>query len=354
VGDGQKLAPIDYMVWKDHVNVLDQRRIFRLLAKGPRLEGYLAQLKTADRLDFASWGGFAQNFAGRRIPFEHATSVPVWERAHPENLFIPTFATSHAGPYLPATAIKGALRTGVVFDRWNEKTLSDLAARMAEESRPPRNPAAKAEEASLGGRGANRMRRVATADSSPVDYTGMKIYLLRVSTLVPRGQGKFELGWKSPRGSVDHKRSAESTPVFAEMASPGAVFEGLWKENSVQDRHKLFQASNSFAASQIARHQAYAQAAGLDRLQETLADLEKRVQGAGNGSCVLALGWGAGMLSKVSVGDTADAGYRSILRQVSQHQKAVQTGLPFPKTRRIAFEGGRPAWLPGWVLLEVA
>jgi len=39
VGDGRKLSPIDYMVWKDHVNVLDQwrifRRIFRLLAKGP-------------------------------------------------------------------------------------------------------------------------------------------------------------------------------------------------------------------------------------------------------------------------------------------------------------------------------
>ena len=66
VGDGRKLSPIDYMVWKDHVNVLDQWRIFRLLAKGPRLEGYLAQLKRADKLDFASWGGFAQNFAGRR------------------------------------------------------------------------------------------------------------------------------------------------------------------------------------------------------------------------------------------------------------------------------------------------
>ncbi len=36
VGDGQRLSPIDYMVWKDHVNVLDQRRIFKLLAKGPR------------------------------------------------------------------------------------------------------------------------------------------------------------------------------------------------------------------------------------------------------------------------------------------------------------------------------
>src|SRR4029078_3620768 len=147
-----------------------------------------------------------------------------------------------------------------------------------------------------------------TADSSPVSYTGMKIYLLRVSTLVARGAGKFELGWNSPRGSADARRMDESTPTVAEMAAPGAIFEGLWKEASIQDRHKLFQASNSFASSQIARHQEYAQVAGLERLAETLADLEKRVADAGNGACVLALGWGAGMLSKISVGDTADPG----------------------------------------------
>ena len=136
VGDGQKLSPIDYMVWKDHVNVLDQRRIFRLLAKGSRLDGYLAQLKRADKLDFASWGGFAQNFAGRRIPFEHLSSIPVWERAQTQNLFIPTFAASYAGPYLPATAIKGALRTGTVFDRWSDGALREVAHRMNEEARP--------------------------------------------------------------------------------------------------------------------------------------------------------------------------------------------------------------------------
>ena len=54
VGDGRRLSPMDYMVWKDQVNVLDQHRIFRLLAKGPRLEGYLSQLRKAERLDFAS------------------------------------------------------------------------------------------------------------------------------------------------------------------------------------------------------------------------------------------------------------------------------------------------------------
>jgi CRISPR-associated protein Csm5 len=351
VGDGQKLAPIDYMVWKDHVNVLDQRRIFRLLSKGPRLEGYLTQLKTADKLDFASWGGFAQNFAGRRIPFEHPSSVPVWERAHSENLFIPTFATSPAGPYLPATAIKGALRTGAVFERWSEKTLRELATRMEEDTRPLRNPAAKAEDAVLGGHAGNRMRRVATVDSAPVTYSGMKIYLLRTSTMVARGGNKLELGWKSARGTG---RVDDSTPVFAEMAAPGMVFEGLWKETSAHDRQKLFQASNSFASSQIQRHKAYAEATGLERLAQTLGDLEKRVLGAGNDACVLALGWGAGMLSKISVGDTADPSYRSILRHVSLYQKAVQTGLPFPKTRKIVFEAGRPAFLPGWVLLEIS
>ena len=114
VGDGRKLSPIDYMVWKDQVNVLDQWRIFRLLAKGPRLDGYLAQLKRADKLDFASWGGFAQNFAGRRIPFESPAYSAYWNRASGDSLHIPTFSTGASGPYLPGTAIKGALRTGMV------------------------------------------------------------------------------------------------------------------------------------------------------------------------------------------------------------------------------------------------
>jgi CRISPR-associated protein Csm5 len=351
VGDGQKLAPIDYMVWKDHVNVLDQRRIFRLLARGPRLDGYLAQLKKADRLDFASWGGFAQNFAGRRIPFEHASAIPVWERAQAQNLFIPTFATSVSGPYLPATAIKGALRTGVVFDRWSENTMRDLAARM-EEDRPPRNPAAKAEDAVLGGSGNNRMRRVGAADSNPITHAGMKVYLLRTSTLVARGGGKFELGWKSPRGSSDSKRIDESTPVFAEMCAPGAVFEGLWREASAGDRQKLFASANRYALSQLARHKYYAESCGLDRLASNLSLMEAKAAGSPS-ACLLAIGWGSGMLSKIAAPDPGDANYRTILKQFPFYTRALQTGLPFPKTRRVVFEGGDPAHLPGWTLLEV-
>lgn len=354
VGDGQKLSPIDYMVWKDHVNVLDQRRIFRLLAKGPRLDGYLAQLKKADKLDFASWGGFAQNFAGRRIPFESAAAIPVWNRAHAENLFIPTFAESPSGPYVPGTAIKGALRTGAVFDRWSEGTMRDLAGRL-EENRTPRNPALKAEDAVLGGAGSSRMRRISAADSKPITHATMKVYLLRVATLVARGADRYELGWKSPRGSVDSRRIEDATPIFTEMAAPGTAFEGIWQERSVSDRGKIFQSANRYAAGLLERHKQYTALAGLPHLAATLGALEGRIKEIGprQDVCVLSIGWGGGLLGKSAYLNTQDESYRKILRQVPLYQRAIQTGLPFPKTRRVIFQGNVPASLPGWVMLEL-
>ena len=152
------------MVWKDQVNVLDQQRIFTLLAKGPRLDGYLSQLRRADKLDFASWGGFAQNFADRRIPFEHPSMTAIWERTRSEFLFIPTFSAGASGPYLPGTALKGALHTGYLAARWSEGFLKEIAADFGGD-RPPRRPAEAAERMGVGDPGHSRMRMVAISDS---------------------------------------------------------------------------------------------------------------------------------------------------------------------------------------------
>ena len=355
VGDGQKLSPIDYMVWRDQVNILDQRRIFRLLAKGPRLDGYLAQLKKADRLDFASWGGFAQNFAGRRIPFENKDAIPFWEKAQPEHLSIPTFAVSPTGPYIPGTAIKGAMRTGAVAERWTEASMRDLSERLLSEDRLPRHPALRAEEAVLGGAGSSRMRRFAAGDSDAISHDAMKVYLLRVSTLIAKGGGKYELGWKAAKSTLNALKVHDSTPYFAEMTSPGTRFEGFWREKSPSDRAKLFQASNRHTAKLLALHKNYAELTGLRELGATIAELEKRAlesEGRQN-ACVVSIGWGGGLLGKSGYLATDDESYRKILRQTAVYQRAIQTGMPFPKTRRIVFHGNRPASLPGYVLIEV-
>ena len=367
VGDGRKLSPIDYMVWKDHVNVLDQWRIFRLLAKGPRLEGYLAQLKKADKLDFASWGGFAQNFAGRRVPFESPAYSAYWNRASGESLHIPTFSAGPSGPYLPGASIKGGLRTGMVFAHWRDGMLQDLLARVQGE-RLPRRPAEGAEEQALGPAGSNRMRFVSAGDSAPVATAQFKVYLLRTSTLQPRG-GSLALGWKqSPRGAVDGARPEDSTPAFAEMATPGTVFEGDWGEKAFflqpevrrsirwpeLSRARIFEAVNVYAAGLLTLQRQYASWAGLGVLDQSLVELEARLAAARErGTCLLCLGWGGGLPAKSAWLDTTNADYRQILQQFALYNRALASNLPFPKTRRIVFLNNRPATLPGWVELAV-
>ena len=203
VGDGRKLSPIDYMVWKDHVNVLDQWRIFRLLAKGPRLEGYLTQLKNAEKLDFASWGGFAQNFAGRRIPFENAGLFGLLESrggrqpAHSHlrrrrlraRICRPRPSRARCAPaWFSPTGATACCR------KWR-------AACKGERCRGGRRRRGRA--------GAGRGRRESHAlcerrrFGAGAPTRNFKVYLLRTSTLQPRGGG-FTLGWKqSPRGAVD-------------------------------------------------------------------------------------------------------------------------------------------------------
>lgn len=370
VGDGRKLSPIDYMVWKDQVNVLDQNRIFKLLSKGPRLEGYLAQLKKASKLDFASWGGFAQNFAGRRIPFENAAYTAYWDRAPTESLSIPTFAASAAGPYLPATAIKGALRTGMLFANPDENTMRDVAAGI-QGDRPPRRPAEAVEEDLLGRGGAARTRFFSAADSAAVPTSIFKVYLIRVATLQSRAPGAYTLGWKQvPRGAVEGRRPDDSTPAFAEMAVPGSVFEGDWQEKHFFDgqevrrvlrwgnpvtRERIFSEANLYATKQLEVQKRYAEWTGLELLAKQIAALENRLNTTReNGACLLSIGWGAGFTGKSAWLDTTNPDYRRILQTQAMYQRALQSGLPFPKTRRIVFLNNQPAALPGWVELQVA
>jgi CRISPR-associated protein Csm5 len=370
VGDGGRLSPIDYMVWKDQVNVLDQPRIFRLLARGPRLDGYLAQLKRAERLDFASWGGFAQNFAGRRIPFEHPSSAAHWDRARDESLRIPTFAAGTRGPYLPGSALRGALRTGMVFAGLKEDSLEKIAA-LFEGARPPRRPAEILEERALGGRESDRMRAVRASDSEPISHSCLKVFLLRVASLRSRGRGdKFELGWKqSPKGTADGARPSEGTPLFAEMAAPGTAFEGVWSESEFftqpdvlralnwrapLTRDTLFEAANRYAAAQIESHQRYVESTSLPLVGQSLRALSDRlVEARGNGkACLLCVGWGGGVVGHVAWPNTDDPAYRAIIVK-GMLFRSVYPDFPFPKTRRIVFLEDRPATLPGWVLFEV-
>lgn len=119
-------------------------------------------------------------------------------------------------------------------------------------------------------------------------------------------------------------------------------------------RGKIFEAVNIYAAGLIAIEKQYAEMARLDLLYQGMVRMEQRLEDARQkGACLLALGWGSGLLAKSSWLDTTNADYRQILQQFAIYNRALATNLPFPKTRRVVFLGNKPAALPGWVELAV-
>ena len=368
VGDGSKLSPIDYMVWRDQVNVLDQTRIFKLLSKGPRLEGYLTQLRKATKLDFASWGGFAQNYAGRRIPFEDAACASYWDKAPVESLSIPTFAATYAGPFLPGAAIKGALRTAFVFANVKPSAIRDAVTKVAG-PRPWRHPAEQIEHQTAGSGGSDRLRVVSIADSARVPAMPIASTCSVLPRSMSRGPQQYSLGWKQAgRGAADGKRPEDGTPTFAEMAAPGTSFEGIWRENAFLNREevrqvlhwsgpvtreRLFESANKYAEKQLDLHTQYAQWTGWKPSLRQLPICGKNSSGP-RARRMSARHWmGRGFLSKSSIIGANDEDYRSLLGSLPYYERAIKSGLPFPKTRRVIFLKNKPATLPGWVELGV-
>ena len=366
-GDGQKLSPIDYMVWKDQVNVLDQRRIFRLLARGPRIESYLGQLRKSEKLDFASWGGYAQNYATRRIGFDDPASADVYAKAPAEECFIPTFASGLKGIYLPGSVLKGAIRLAMLVNRVSEGQMK--AAVESLNSDMPRRSAGVLESSVLGTSGASRTRPITLSDSRPIGNSATKVYLLRTATLADRG-GKLEAGWKgSSRGALALNRASDATPFFAEMAAPGTVFEGDFRmpalfrqaETSRAFRWKspagaaeIVKAANHAAALLLNSHRKFSETAGLPHLAALCDALLKRVEEAqAAGRFLTCIGWGTGLLAKTLWTAAAEESMREGLRPVPGYGQALRSGMPFPKTRRLIIRDGRPASIPGWVEVEL-
>lgn len=320
VGDGQRLSPIDYMVWKDQVNVLDQRRIFKMLAKGPRLEPYLEQIRRATKLDFASWGGYAQNYAVRRIPFEHPLLTKAFEAARPDSLHIPLFANTPTGPVLPGSAVRGAIRTALTFLRWRDRGVEKVLEQAAERVAGDRIPRYLSQPF-------DNSEPKAKPGDARLTAGGFKIYQVRTSRLQ---QGV--LSWK------------DTTPSFAEMATPGTTFEGAWTSDPKSAGRAA--APAPWAESLLEGQILYATQAKLPVLAAKLEELRGKPG-------LLSIGWGGGFLGKAAAHDTTQAAYRTVLRAMPFYSRAIQTGLPFPKTRRILSEGPHPAFFPGWVSLEV-
>ena len=156
VGDGQKLAPIDYMVWKDHVNVLDQRRIFQAAGQGSAPGRVSGAVEEGRQAGFRVLGRIRAEF--RRTAHSVRTSErdsvlgarARRESVHPDICGFARRSVSAGDRDQRRAAHRRGVRS---LDRGDHARLRRARWRRTV---LPRNPAAKAEDAVLGGPGQNR------------------------------------------------------------------------------------------------------------------------------------------------------------------------------------------------------
>ena len=326
-GSGELLTPIDYMVWQNEVRVLDQERIFKLLARSPRLESYLDNLRKADKLEWSQWGGYAQSYSSARIPFASGGLAAIWDKAKTEDLHIPRFAHGGGRRLLPGSAIKGAFRTawlgGAIDPEKARRLWSDCAAEGLRWKTLAALDAAAGRKALDG---------LAFSDArTPAD--SFRVYQTRV--LVLRTESKS--------GPAEWKPGQQ----FAEMARPGAVFEGRGElPGGVTEALRL--QTRRWIESQTA----FAKQAALKPLLETVEKLREEEARLCGEACLLPIGWGAGFGSKTVSPDISTPEARMTLSGMPGIRKSVVPGLPFPKTRRIALDGGGGAAICGWAKLD--
>ena len=267
-------------------------------------------------------------------------------------------------PYLPGTSVKGALRTAVLTQLltdarnaggqdWHnlQRQLSTLSG--------GRNWLGQPIERAVLGRNPNHdlMRAVQVGDSQPVAIENLVVALVWTYTL--RGNRLVE----KRESHGDYKSFVECFPPSTalrlnvrldDFLLAGAAKRALgFRDAQEQAVRHLARTCNAHAQALAAAEKAFFSTYGPTALHEFYQELEATLSALPDGAFLLNVGWGGGWEVK-TLGDLLRTALgREAFREVRQRYRLGRNpDAPFPKTRRLAYEGGAAQWPMGWVKLS--
>jgi CRISPR type III-A-associated RAMP protein Csm5 len=208
------------------------------------------------------------------------------------------------------------------------------------------------------------MRAVHVSDTAPGALEQLAVglvwtYTLRGNRLVEKreqdGDYKALVEWLTPDTTLRLALRLDDF-LFTEAANRELRFRGA-RAQAVQ---QLAHTCNAYARTIITAEQEFYAAYGLNVLRDMYTELEATLSALPDGAFLLNVGWGGGWEVK-TIGDLLRKALgNDSFRQLRQRYRlgvAPRTGqhthnAPFPKTRRIAYEGGAACWALGWVKVE--
>lgn len=386
VGSGRVLLrDVDYLEEENRTYFLDLERFFSLMALSPAAVD-----------EYASGRGDARHVLERmRVRPERVSSRSVAGRMAAPRI-LENARGSGGRPVLPGSALKGALRSIVVwalafdFDEQARDWVSSREAAQAleaalrgEREDRPGDDVERALLAAPGSRrrgasfGADLLRCLAVGDCLLGDED-LEVARARVLTATPEGPA-----WKAadfgvrPRSRPDDPAAAAVGVEAVRIGASGRVavrFDGLYEMLRGGPRageKRFFEAaraeldfepwridipfqvavhSRNLGLAVCYRERRFYEERKLYDLARYYVDLEQQIQKAAGSETLFArVGWGAGW--EAMTGGVAAGRFRDLARS---RFGLGREGFTFPKTRKVAESGGRPARPFGWVRMDLS
>ena len=258
-------------------------------------------------------------------------------------------------PYLPGSSIKGALRTAVAWNVWQQRQIRPDMTKIGRR----RQWAAQTYEKEIFGRDPNNdlLRALQVSDSAPVDPERLLILNARVM---------------NRRGSLDAPIEMEAIAPDTQFSLTLKVDDALFSEWAIANRLRLNgQELLSDLPRAVQNHSlalARQEAEWFKDISPArqIAGFYQQLTGARPGArrFLISLGWGTGWTSKTfGTHLQSDTDFMErILRDLGHARGRRQRGDPFPKSRRVVVQisrdrQGRPVETPaaplGWCLVEM-
>ncbi|MFM8444286.1 MAG: type III-A CRISPR-associated RAMP protein Csm5 [Methylococcus sp.] len=354
---GNLIQHIDYIDLGGQVFMVDQARTFAALATGDQtLDAVLSGARLDDLVRLAG----ARH--GQILPSLHgAPGVPREFRAQLKDAFL--------RPYLPGTALKGAIRTALfaaALRRLPDTTWQHLLP--AKHNKPTPYAKKAAQELSKQVFGANpnqdRLRALHVGDAL---YQPDDLRLADIRWLNLIGPAKpYQARWRNMATRTSVHRWQDAPGLYAEMLAPGTLAPVTlqWDRFLLSDPvvwggrdglpgilpvnfEALRQVLNDHARHRLEReidfYRTYRQDGPLQQCLRLLALLEREPDAA-----YLQLAWGSGW--RGMTGDWLAEEERERLRGLYREMRG-RDGMPFPKTRRLAVWNHQPCLPLGWLRL---
>lgn len=348
-GSGAELLKeIDYIERNQTAFIVDQQASFQAIASGN--QALDAQLLAGNRL--SDWVNAAGQDFGYRLPWLGST-------AKMPDKFREQLKDAMNRPYLPGSAIKGAIRTALVAE-WLRSVPSSSFAHLL----PQKDKFGKAPSKQRAGK--KLMDEITGKDAKQDIFRSFKVK----DTLFPTSDLRLadirwqnESRWRSMSQRKSFEGWQQADGIYAEVLQPGALgllvlqWDGFllsnintWQQTdrvpqiASKDFDDLRQRINRHAEYRLQREiQFYKEQGKPDPEQECQRILN--MMKAEQQSAYLQMSWGSGW--RGMTGDWVSDEQVKTFRELFNLDR---TGKPFPKTRRLVVFG-KPKLPMGWVKL---